>query len=156
MGEPGTKRVDRVSRVIKAAPGKIYRAYMDPEQLAQWLPPKGMRAEIGVFEPREGGAYEMTMLYEEAGHAGKSSENADAVRGRFVELVPDRRIVQEVEFESPDPAFAGIMTMTWELRSVPGGTQVEVRAEDVPPGISQEDHLAGIGSTLENLAAFVE
>jgi uncharacterized protein YndB with AHSA1/START domain len=156
MKEPADKRVDSASSVIKASPQAIYQAYMDPEKLANWLPPKGMKARIDVFEPRKGGAYEMTLFYEEAGHHGKSSDNADVVHGRFVELVPDRRIVQEVEFDSPDPAFAGTMTMTWELRPVPGGTEVEVRAENVPPGISQEDHLAGIRSTLENLAAFVE
>jgi uncharacterized protein YndB with AHSA1/START domain len=71
MGEPATKRVDHVSSVIKAAPGEIYRAYLDPEKLASWLPPKRMRARIDLFEPLEGGAYEMSLFYEKAGHAGK-------------------------------------------------------------------------------------
>lgn len=157
MKELADKRVDSASKVIKASPRAIYQAYMDPEKLVAWLPPKGMKGRIDVFEPREGGAYRMTLVYEQEGYsAGKSSEDSDVAHGRFVKLIPDRRIVQEVEFDSADPAFAGTMTMTWELRKVAGGTEVEVRAEDVPEGISAEDHLAGIRSTLENLGAFVE
>lgn len=158
MSERAGKRVDSVSRVIKASPRDIYQAYMDPEKLVSWLPPAGMKGRIEVFEPREGGAFRMILTYERPADsgAGKSSQDSDVMNGRFVELVPDRRIVQEGDFESEDPAFAGTMTMTWELKPVPEGTEVTVSAEDVPVGISQEDHEAGIGSTLENLAAFVE
>jgi Activator of Hsp90 ATPase homolog 1-like protein len=61
-----------------------------------------------------------------------------------------------VTFESADPAFAGDMKMTWTLTSVPGGTEVSIRAENVPPGIQPRDHDAGFRSTLENLAEFTE
>lgn len=73
-----------------------------------------------------------------------------------MELVPDERIVQLVEFDSDNPAFAGAMTMTWTLAAVPGGTNVTILCANVPEGILQEDHDAGLRSTLENLAAFAE
>ena len=66
-----------------------------------------------------------------------------------------RRIVQRVAFDSPDPAFAGSMTMTWSLDPVPGGTDVTIRCEDVPPGIDAQDHAKGLSSSLDNLAAYV-
>jgi hypothetical protein len=71
-------------------------------------------------------------------------------------VVPDERIVQLVEFESEDPAFAGEMKMTWTLTAVPGGTNVAIRAENVPEGIGRDDHEAGLRATLANLAAFTE
>jgi uncharacterized protein YndB with AHSA1/START domain len=82
-----------------------------------------MKGHIDAFDAREGGIYRMTLTYNAATHStpGKTAEHSDAVRGRFLELVPDMRIVQLVEFESEDPAFAGAMTMTWSLAAVPGG-----------------------------------
>ena len=75
---------------------------------------------------------------------------------RFVEVVPPVRLVQAVDFLSDDLAFTGTMTMTWELVPVEGGTRVVVTADDVPIGISAEDHAAGMQSSLAKLAAFVE
>ncbi|MDB5556271.1 MAG: Aha1 domain family protein [Rhizobium sp.] len=116
-----------------------------------------MKAELERFEPREGGTYRMVLRYEGAEHTpGKSSEHSDVVEGRFVELVPNVRVVQEIDFESDDPAFAGTMRMIWSLVPVAAGTEVAIACENVPDGISQEDHAVGLTSSLENLAAFVE
>jgi hypothetical protein len=65
-------------------------------------------------------------------------------------------VVQAVGFVSDDPDFAGTMTMTWEVTPVDGGSRVDIRAEDVPAGISAEDHAAGLASSLANLAAYLE
>jgi hypothetical protein len=65
------------------------------------------------------------------------------------------RIEQAVVFDSEDPAFAGTM-ITWTFKAIPEGTEVTVRCENVPEGIRPEDHAKGLGSTLENLAAFAE
>jgi uncharacterized protein YndB with AHSA1/START domain len=153
-----TGRTDSASRVIKASPRTIYRAFLDPGALVSWLPPKGMKAQIGGFDPREGGTYRMTLTYDEPDHAapGKTSEHSDVVRVRFLELVPDQRIVQVVHFESENPAFKGAMTMTWSLAALPAGTEVIILCENVPEGIRKEDHDAGLRSTLENLAAYTE
>ena len=61
-----------------------------------------------------------------------------------------------MDFVSDDPAFTGTMTMTWAVRAVRGGTGVELIADDVPDGISADDHAAGLSSSLENLARYVE
>jgi uncharacterized protein YndB with AHSA1/START domain len=153
-----TVRVDSVSRLIAASPQTIYRAFIDPTSLASWLPPTGMKCQLQEFDPREGGGYRMTLTYEQPEHpvAGKASEHSDVVEVRFVTLVPDQRIVQVVEFESEDPAFAGAMTMTWSLTPVRGGTEVSIRCGNVPEGIRKEDHDQGLRSSLENLAAFTE
>jgi len=100
----------------------------------------------------------MSLTYIDTGPElrGKTSEHADVVEGRFLELIPDRRVVEVVEFDSDDPAFAGAMTITTALAAVPGGTEVSIRCENVPDGIRPEDHQEGRGSTLANLAAFTE
>ncbi|MFG5778841.1 SRPBCC family protein [Comamonas sp. J-3] len=149
-----TIRRDVASRLIKAPPSAIYDAFVTREAVVQWLAPQGATMEIQVFEPRAGGLFRMTLTF--AATPGKSTANTDVVVGRFVELVPQQRIVQAFEFDSPDPAFAGTMTMRWVLAAAVGGTSVTVTAENVPPGISHADHEIGMNSSLANLAAFVE
>ncbi|NRP71978.1 hypothetical protein ILFOPFJJ_02872 [Ensifer psoraleae] len=158
VDESARGRTDTASRVVKASPLAIYRALLDPAAVAVWLPPDGMQGEIERFEPREGGVYRMALIYEEPNRAprGKTSAANDIVEGRFVQLIPGKRVVQQAEFESNEPAFAGTMTITWTLSAVPDGTVVTVTCENVPEGISQQDHDAGLGSTLANLAAFTE
>lgn len=151
-----TRRTDSGSRLIKALPETIYRALIDPQAVARWRPPQGMRAEVLAFDPREGGIFRMAFIYEDAGSHGKTTDDADVFEGRFVELVPDRRVVEVVEFESDDPVFAGAMRIVTTLQPVEGGTRVTVSCEDVPPGIGEDDHKEGIASSLENLAAFME
>ncbi|WP_141618939.1 SRPBCC family protein [Myxococcus sp. AB036A] len=152
------KRTDTASRVIAASPEALYRAFVEPEAVATWLPPEGMKGHIHAFEPRAGGTYRMTLSYDNADHTapGKTSAHEDVVEGLFVELVPNERVVQRFEFESDDPAYAGTMTMTWTLTPAAGGTRVTVTCEDVPEGIRQEDHIEGLTSTLANLAAYTE
>jgi uncharacterized protein YndB with AHSA1/START domain len=154
----GGKRTDSASRVIKASPTTISQAFLDPAALVVWLPPEGMTGRIDRFDARAGGRYRMTLTYEEPDHsvAGKTSENEDVVEGEFLELVPNERIVQLIEFQSEDAAFSGTMKMTWKLTVVPEGTEVAILCENVPAGIRKEDHDAGLKSTLDNLAAFTE
>jgi uncharacterized protein YndB with AHSA1/START domain len=87
---------------------------------------------------------------------GKTSKGSDTVIGRFLEFVPDKEVVHLVTFQSDDPTFAGEMKMRWHLSPVLGGTKVTITCESVPEGIRQEDHDAGLRSTLKNLAHFVE
>lgn len=154
----GKKRTDTASRVIAASPQALYRAFVDPAAIASWRPPQGMKAEIHTFDPREGGDYRMSFLYTEPDPEvqGKISDHADTFEGRFVGLIPGERIVEEIDFVSDDPAFRGTMTITTTFRPVSGGTEVTVVCEDVPEGIGESDHKAGIASSLANLAAFVE
>ena len=150
-------RTDTGSRVVAAPPDRVYAALVDAEALATWLPPDGMSGRFERFDARPGGSYRMVLTYADAsGAPGKATADSDVVDGRFVELVPGRRVVQTGDFESDDPAFAGTMTTTWTLEATGGGTLVTIRADDVPDGISAEDHAAGLASSLANLATFVE
>jgi uncharacterized protein YndB with AHSA1/START domain len=108
-------------------------------------------------DPRSGGSYRLVLTYANASRAaGKATVDSDIVEARYVDIVPDVRVVRAVDFVSDDPAFAGTMTMTWEVTAVDAGTRVDIVAEDVPDGISTEDHAAGLASSLTNLAAYVE
>jgi uncharacterized protein YndB with AHSA1/START domain len=152
-----TDRIDRGSRVIRATPEALYAAHLDPRAVAGWRPPAGMSAEVDLFEPRQGGRYRMSFIYADtAGAQGKTSENADTFEGRFTRLVPGQMVEEQVTFQSDDPAFAGLMTIATSFTPVEGGTEVAVACSNVPPGISAEDHAAGIASSLENLARWAE
>jgi len=145
-----------VSRFIAAPRRAVYDAFMDPQALADWLPPQGMHGEVEAFDPRVGGGYRMTLTYDVAsGGRGKTTNDSDTVAVKFVSLIPGERIVQAAEFASDDAAYGGTMTMTWSFAEAPGGTQVAVAVENAPEGISDDDHAAGIASSLENLAAWL-
>jgi uncharacterized protein YndB with AHSA1/START domain len=150
-------RTDSASRLIVASPDRVYEALVDPEALATWLPPEGMTGRFERFDARPGGSYRLVLTYAEpAAGRGKATANSDVVDARFLDLVPGKRVVQAVDFISDDPANAGTMTMTWELTVVDDGTLVNIRAENVPAGISAEDHAVGLASSLANLAAHLE
>lgn len=150
-------RTDRASRLIRAPAATIYQAFLDPGALVRWLPPEGMTGEMLAFDPRAGGGYRMALRYESEDHGpGKTDEDGDLVEVRFLKLVPDKLILQAADFESDDPAFAGTMTMTWSFEAAGDGARVAITCENVPAGIRRHDHVAGLKSSLANLAAFVE
>jgi uncharacterized protein YndB with AHSA1/START domain len=152
------RRTDTASRIIAAPPQRIYRAFLDPDALVKWLPPEGMTGRVYEFEPHEAGVFRMALTYQgdHPSVRGKTSKDMDLFDAHFLELIPDARIVMIVKFQSDDPAFAGEMRMIWDLSPATGGTLVAITCENVPEGILQEDHDAGLRSTLENLATFVE
>jgi uncharacterized protein YndB with AHSA1/START domain len=152
------KRADAASLLIRASAATLYRAFLDPGAWVKWLPPEGMTGRVIEFDPREGGSYRMALtLCEKTPSArGKTTDDTDVVQGRFLELVSDSQVVHAVTFASDDPAFAGEMRMTWSLLPVAGGTEVTITCEDVPAGVPQEDHDAGLRSTLGNLARLAE
>lgn len=154
MSSTAQTRVDRASRVIAAPALAVYRALVDPVALAVWLPPEGMTARVEAFDAREGGRFRLVLVYSEPG-AGKSAADSDIVEGRFVALVPGERVVQDIDFVSDDPAFAGTMRMTWSFTPHADGTFVAIACEHVPTGIRPEDHDAGLRSSLDNLAAYM-
>lgn len=150
-------RTDAASRMVAAPVAQVYAALIDPDALQAWLPPDGMTARFERFDARPGGSYRMVLTYADASlAAGKTTADSDIVEARFLDIVPEERVVQAVDFISDDPAFSGTMTMTWEVSGVDGGTQVAIRAENVPDGISADDHAAGLSSSLANLAAYLE
>ena len=150
-------RTDTASRVIAVPHARVFTALVDQEALEAWLPPDGMTGRFERFDPRPGGSYRLVLTYADASRArGKATAESDIVEARYVEIVPDVRVVQAVDFVSDDPAFAGTMTITWEVAAVVGGTRVDITADNVPDGISAEDHAEGLASSLANLAEHLE
>jgi len=152
----GSGRVDEASRLVAAAPRDVYQALVDQDALAAWLPPDGMTGRFERFDLRPGGGYRMVLAYDDPqADPGKTGEGTDVVDVAIVDLVPGRRVVQQVDFDSDDPAFAGTMTMTWTVEPAGDGARVTVRATGVPSGISPEDHATGLASSLAHLDAHV-
>jgi uncharacterized protein YndB with AHSA1/START domain len=158
MTRPATPPAIRVSRIIKASRAKLYAACVDPAAIASWRTPDRMTGTVHSFAPRVGGTYHMSLTYRDPEHGpgGKTTADTDSFTGRFVDLVPDEKIVEIVEFDSADPGYAGAMTITTCLQSVDGGTNVTMAFEGLPPGIRPEDNETGTRQALAKLAALVE
>ncbi|RFC69716.1 SRPBCC family protein [Streptomyces sp. AcE210] len=151
------RRTDSARRTIAAPPAIVYGALVDRESIEAWLPPDGMSGRVERWDLRPGGGFRMVLTYlDAADNPGKTSATTDVVDVGFAALVPPERVVQRAVFESEDPSFAGTMTMNWQLTATGGGTEVTVTATEVPPGIDQAAHEAGIASSLANLASYVE
>ena len=151
-----TVRSTRVSRHVKAPRARVYAALIDANAVAKWKVPDGMTCRVHEFEGREGGAIRISLTYDGASDAGKTTAHTDTYRGRFVELVPNERVVELDEFETEDPALRGEMKITISLVDSDGGTDVLGVHEGLPPGVSIADNQAGWQSSLARLAALVE
>jgi uncharacterized protein YndB with AHSA1/START domain len=159
MTDPGAKKASTtVLRTIYAPREVIYRAFLDPAALALWRSPANMTARVHAFEPRECGTYRMSLTYLDAKDSpgGKTDEDTDTFQGTFLELVPNKKIVELITFETRDPRFAGQMKMTSTFTETVEGTQVTILCENLPEGIRPEDNELGCRSSLQNLARLVE
>ncbi len=129
----------------------VFAAILEP---ARWRFPAGMTCEIHALEPREGGAIRISLTYDAPGPEGKSSAHTDTYRGRFLEIVPDERVVEVDEFETDDPELQGEMRATIELADTEdGGTLVIGLHEGVPPGVPLADNERGWTESFARLAA---
>jgi uncharacterized protein YndB with AHSA1/START domain len=146
----------RVTQLIHAPRALVYRALLRAEDVTQWMVPDGMTSYVHAFDAREGGAFRITLTYKEARGRGKSAERSDTFHGRFLELVPDRKVVQGVEFETGDPAFQGESIITYTLGDADGDTLVLAVHEQLPPGLSPEDNETGFRMSLAKLKRLVE
>jgi uncharacterized protein YndB with AHSA1/START domain len=82
----------RISRRVHASRPQVYRALLDPRAVATWMVPTGMTSHVHAFDPREGGAFRISLTYDAPIGAGKTTAHTDTYHGRFVELVPDEMI----------------------------------------------------------------
>jgi uncharacterized protein YndB with AHSA1/START domain len=148
----------RNTKLIKASPEILYRAWTDPEAMAVWLAPDTMTGKVHDFDLRVGGGYTMSLYYPPSDtiSQGKTAGKEDRFTARFVELVPYTKIVQAITFDSNDPGFSGEMMMEVTFDAENDGTRVTVVFKNIPAGIRPEDNEAGTESSLEKLAQYVQ
>jgi uncharacterized protein YndB with AHSA1/START domain len=146
----------RIRHRVNAPPAAVYRALLDAGAVATWMVPTGMTSRVLQFDPREGGSFRISLTYDAPTDGGKTTANTDTFHGRFVQLVPEQRVVEVVEFETADPALRGEMTITIELADTDGGTELLAVHDGLPPGLSSADNEVGWRSSLAKLAALVE
>lgn len=116
-----------------------------------------MSSHVREFDAREGGAFCVSLTYDNMEQRGKSVAHTDTYHGYFAQLVPDERVVEMLEFETPDPALGGTMTMTTQLTDAEGGgTEVVIVHEGLPEGVSASDNETGSRMALAALAELVE
>lgn len=145
-----------VSCHVLAPRSVIYRLLLDPEAVSQWRVPDGMRSEVHEFEAREGGRFRVSLTYDAPDRTGKSEGRTDSYHGRFVTLVPDEAVVEEVEFETGDPDLRGTMTLRTTLTDAAGGTDIEMVHEGLPDKIPAADNELGTRMSLAKLARLAE
>lgn len=137
----------RFHRVLRAKPEKIYRAFLDPDALAKWLPPNGFSGRVHHLDASVGGSYKMSFTNLATGHR-------HSFGGVYVELVPFERIRKTDSFD--DPNLPGEMVTTVSLKQVSCGTELEIVQEGIPEVIPPEACTLGWQESLTLLALLVE
>ncbi|WIM09545.1 SRPBCC family protein [Enhydrobacter sp.] len=141
---PGTVRLHRV---IATAPEKVYRAFLEADAMAKWLPPNGFACTVHHFEARVGGSFRMSFRNFTTGHS-------HSFGGEYRELVPNERLHYTDRFD--DPNLPGEIHVTVTLKKVSVGTELNVVQEGIPDVIPVEACYLGWQQSLDNLAKLVE
>jgi uncharacterized protein YndB with AHSA1/START domain len=146
----------QVSQHVRASRPAVYRALLDADAIAEWRVPTDMRSFVHEFDAREGGSFRVSLTYDAPDATSKSSSHTDTYHGRFLKVVPNEQVVEVLEFETADPAFRGMMTMTTTLTDADGGTDVLIVHEGIPEAVPAADNEAGTRMALTDLARLVE
>jgi uncharacterized protein YndB with AHSA1/START domain len=137
----------RLHRVLRASAERIYRAFLDPDAMAKWLPPHGFTGKVEHLDGTVGGSYRMSFTNFGTG-------NGHAFGGEFLELVPNQRIRHTDRFD--DPNLAGEMVTTITLQPVCCGTALNITQEGIPDAIPADGCYLGWQESLAQLAKLVE
>lgn len=137
----------RLHRVLKAAPEKVYRAFVTADALAQWLPPMGFTATVHHLDPKVGGTHKMSFTNFTTG-------NGHSFGGTYLELVPGEKLRYTDKFD--DPNLPGEMQVTVSLKKVLCGTEVNIEQSGVPAVIPPEMCYLGWQESLIKLAMLVD
>ena len=137
----------RLHRVLKAPPERVYKAFLDRDGVAKWLPPKGFTCQVHELEPKVGGRHRMSFTNFGTG-------NGHSFGGEYLELVPGERLRYTDRFD--DKNLPGEMTVTVVLKKVLCGTDISITQEGVPDVIPPEMCYLGWQESLEQLAMLVE
>jgi uncharacterized protein YndB with AHSA1/START domain len=137
----------RLHRVLSATPEKVYRAFLDADAKAKWLPPNGFTAKVHHDDAKVGGSHKMSFTNFTTGHS-------HSFGGEYLELVPHERIRYTDRFD--DPNLSGEMQITVTLKKVSCGTELSIVQENIPAVIPTESCYLGWQESLLNLAKLVE
>jgi uncharacterized protein YndB with AHSA1/START domain len=137
----------RLHRVLKAPPERVYKAFLDPDAMAKWLPPHGFTGKVHKMDATVGGSYKMSFTNFGTGQT-------HSFGGTYLELTPHQRIRYTDQFD--DPSLPGKMQVTIELKKVMTGTELNIVQEGLPPQIPVEFAYLGWQESLTLLAKVVE
>jgi uncharacterized protein YndB with AHSA1/START domain len=137
----------RLHRVLTTKPEKIYRAFIEPDAMARWLPPNGFTGTVHELEPKVGGSYRMSFRNFTTGLSHWFG-------GKYLELVPGERVRYNNRFD--DPNLPGEMQTTVTLKKVLVGTELTIVQEGIPDVIPPEACYLGWQESLRNFARLVE
>jgi uncharacterized protein YndB with AHSA1/START domain len=144
---PNTTNTIRLHRVLRAAPDKVYRAFLDPDAMAKWLPPNGFTGKVHQMDATVGGTYKMSFTNITTG-------KSHSFGGKYLELTPHERIRYTDKFD--DSNLPGEMQTTITLRKVSCGTELNIVQEGVPGVIPAEACYLGWQESLILLSKLVE
>ena len=137
----------KLHRVFATKPERVYRAFIDVDAMAKWLPPNGFTGKVHEMDPRVGGSYKMSFT-------NFSTGNSHSFGGEFVEMVPNEKLVYTDKFD--DPNLPGEMRTTIEIKQVSVGTEVNIMQEGIPDAIPLEACYLGWQESLALLKMLVE
>jgi len=134
-------------RVLRTTPERLYRAFIDPDAKAKWLPPNGFTGKVHHMDARVGGSYKMSFT-------NFTSGKSQSFGGEYLELVPNERLKWTDRFD--DPNLPGQMTVTVTLKKVSVGTELNILQAGIPDAIPAEACCLGWQESLTLLALLVE
>ncbi|MFO1247923.1 MAG: SRPBCC family protein [Alphaproteobacteria bacterium] len=134
-------------RVLATRPEKVYRAFLDAQALAKWLPPHGFTCKVDHLDAKVGGTFRMAFT-------NFTSGNSHSFGGEYLELVPNERIRYTDRFD--DPNLPGVMEVTVQLKAVSVGTDIRIEQANIPAAIPVEACYLGWQQSLAQLALLVE
>jgi uncharacterized protein YndB with AHSA1/START domain len=137
----------RLHRIIRTSPQRVYRAFLDAEAMAKWLPPNGFTGKIHQMDARVGGRFKMSFT-------NLTSGKSHSFGGEFLELVPHERLRYTDVFD--DPNLPGQILVTVTLKQVSVGTELTIVQEGIPDVIPVEARYLGWQESLVLLAKLVE
>ncbi|MGH9443837.1 MAG: SRPBCC family protein [Thermoanaerobaculia bacterium] len=137
----------RLHRVLRSTPDRVYRAFLDPDAMAKWLPPNGFTGKVHQMDAKVGGTYKMSFT-------NFSNGQSHSFGGKYVELVPNERIRYTDHFD--DPNLTGEIQVTVTMKKVSVGTELHIVQEGVPDVIPAEACYLGWHESLVLLGKLVE
>jgi len=142
-----SSRTVRLHRVLRCPPAKVYRAFLEPDAMAKWIPPYGFTCKVHHMDARVGGTFRMSF-------SNFSTGNGHSFGGEYLELVPNELLRYTDKFD--DPNLPGVLQVSVVLKPVLCGTEISIEQDGIPEAIPLEMCYLGWQESLAQLATLVE
>jgi len=141
---------------LNASKSKVYQTLLDKNLIAKWKVPDDMNCIVHEYNPVENGVFRISLEYNNINEVGKTIKNIDTYHGYFKKLKPYSEIIEIDEFESDNADMQGLMSITYILNELNGGTDLTILHDNLPIGVSLDDNMIGWEMALLKLSELLD